>query len=364
MPHPILPAPLLPGPKFVLFGLTLLWFAGCTEPEPIRSYVIPTKPPKELRPQQDRMLAAIVPSDDRAWFFKVTGPDSSIRSIEQTYRDFVQSIRFRKGEPDLDELPPGWRLGGKKAMRFATVTVDTPQKQLDISVSSLTRQRDWDEQVAMNVNRWRGQLGLESSAAQWAGARPLSVEASDGNSVWVDLVGTMSGGPAMSPPMLGGPPPTTTSQRQASEPDERLKSKRPEGWRDGKKSSMRWASFRVGPEDAEAEVTVIPAGGDTRGNVERWIGQIRAEVNDEIVDLAMKNAKNLEVGGRDAQRFILEGDGASEADRDGGPSGQSIDATIVPLEETFSLFIKMTGPTKTVNDQHDALTAYLESLEF
>ncbi len=75
-------------------------------------------------------------------------------------------LNFKDGEPLLADLPEGWRLGAEKAMRFATINVQTPDKQLEISVSKLTRQEDWDEQVKLNVNRWRGQLGLESVAGQ------------------------------------------------------------------------------------------------------------------------------------------------------------------------------------------------------
>src|SRR5690606_16542280 len=98
------------------------------------------------------------------------------------------------------------------------------------------------------------------------------------------------------------PPPTQNSASPDS-PAARLKYDRPEGWRDGKMSSMRMASFNVGPEDAEAEITVIPAGGDIRGNVARWLGQIRPEgVADEVVDQALENAEKIKVDGRDAQR--------------------------------------------------------------
>tara|TARA_R110002049_G_scaffold2750_8_gene22283 strand:+ start:236141 stop:237235 length:1095 start_codon:yes stop_codon:yes gene_type:complete len=364
----------------------MLLIGGCSEPEPITTYVIPTKIPPQLKPERDRMLAAMVPHEDEVWFFKVVGPESATEVIDEPFREFVESIEFRDGNPDLSQLPEDWRLGAKKPMRFATIDINTPTKQLDVSISSLSRQESWDEQVVMNVNRWRDQLGLDPSKGDWAGAEQIETASTDG--VWVDLIGKSSAGSSsMSPPMMGGMPgsmpPTRRPVAQASEPDPRLKSKRPDGWRDGKKSSMRWASYNVGPEDASAEVTVIPAGGDTRGNIKRWIGQIRANVTDEMVDQAMESADNINVSGRDAQRFILTGDALpgdasgddqdSDADESDNPSdtaasgpqpGQSIDATIVPLEDNFSLFIKMTGPTETVTQQHDALTSFLESLEF
>ena len=138
--------------------------------------------------------------------------------------------------------------------------------------------------------------------------------------------------------------------------DPRVKFDRPEGWRDGRMSSMRMAAFNVGPEDSSAELTVIPAGGDLRGNVARWLGQVREEqVPDEVVDKALAEAKVVDVAGRSGQRFFLAGEDAT--------SGTAIDATIVPMDGGMSLFVKMTGPAKTVTEQSEAITSFLESLE-
>jgi len=272
-------------------------------------------------------------------------------------------------------------------MRFASIDVNTPDKQLDISVSSLPKQEDWDAEVAMNVNRWRGQVGLAASTEKWANGEPLELESVEGTAVWVDIIGKSTGG---SPPMMGGmaggpmasgempnddihsgvaggpmtsdasapktSAPKTENSPASESPAARLKYDRPEGWRDGKMSSMRMAAFNVGPEDAEAEITVIPAGGDLRGNVARWLGQIRPEgVADEVVEKAMQDAEKIKVDGRDAQRYLLLGTDPE--------SGTAIDATIVPLDEGFSLFIKMTGPAKTVTAESEAIKSFLESIK-
>src|SRR5690606_1881828 len=66
---------------------------------------------------------------------------------------------------------------------------------------------DWDEQVAMNVNRWREQISLEPSEERWGGAQPLqdtdsgdpAGDAAAGGeaAAWVDLTGSMGAGPSM-----------------------------------------------------------------------------------------------------------------------------------------------------------------------
>ena len=101
----------------------------------------------------------------------------------------------------------------------------------------------------------------------------------------------------------------------------------------------------------------MPAGGDLRGNVARWIGQVLGQSpGDKVVDKALEDAKKLDVSDRPAQRFVL-----TDPDND---SGTAIDATIVPMEGGRSMFIKMTGPIDTINDHSEELGTFLESLKF
>jgi hypothetical protein len=369
-----------------LLAFCLLAFPGCEKPDPIVTYTIPTRVPDQLLAGKDRMLAVMLPQENDVWFFKVTGPELAIASVESAFQKFVSEVSFVGDGPDLRELPAGWRRSGEKPMRYASINIDTPSKQLDMSVSKLSRQEDWDTQVKMNVNRWRGQVGLEPSDEKWAGATAIEIASAEGGGVWVDLVGQSSGDSmsppfARSPPAGGGPfsagsamppghPPVAAAETSAAnptpeaaaEPDERLKFDRPEGWRDGRMSSMRMAAFNVGPEDAPAEITVIQAGGDLKGNVKRWMGQVRqAEVTDDEVDQALADAMEVEVSGLQGHRYVLIGD------------EETIDATIVPLspaqengdneDGSMSLFIKMKGPAKTVADQSGAVEAFLKSMK-
>ena len=340
---------------------------GCDQPAPIVTYSVPTDVPNELRPGKDRMLAAMIPKNDDVWFLKVTGPEKAVETIEPIFQNFVQNLTFVDGSPQLGDLPKGWRRGGEKPMRYATLDVETPMKQLRISVSKLQRQENWDDQVAMNVNRWRGQLGLANSDQKWAQGEPLKVAAADGEAVWVDLVGKADVSSPMSAPFANGRPspasPGTQSDSSnaptknvAAKKDDRIKFDRPEGWRDGRMSSMRMAAFNIGPEESPAELTVIPAGGDLRGNVARWLGQVRdGAVPDEVVDKAMAEARAVSVDGREGQRFFLSGDDPDE--------GTAIDATIVPMDGGMSLFVKMTGPVATVKKESEAIATFLESLK-
>ena len=364
--------------RVVANGLVIVTFfsallvTGCGDRPEIRQYTVSGKIPDQLL-TSDRMLAAIIPRKPDVWFVKVVGPGDAIKLAEGQIREFVTKLSFSEQGPELASLPAGWNRGGEKPMRAATLLIDTPDAQLDVSISNLPISGDWDEQVAMNVNRWRGQLKLKESAEKWAGAESIKVAAAqDHDAIWVDLKGEISGGPSMSsmanatppfaqtPSQTASPPAKSTTSAPASEQDDDsgLKYDKPETWRLGDKKKMRIAAFNIGPEDSPAELTIIPAGGDLRGNVARWLGQVRGDSPpDDVVDKALASAEKLQVSGRDAQRFILLG-----TDSESGPT-QAIDATIVPMDAGMSLFIKATGPTKTLQQEKDRIGEFLTSIK-
>lgn len=353
-------------PSVVLHAIGILILAplvGCESPEPITEYTIPTEMPEQLQPGKERMLAAMLPQADQVWFFKVTGPEDATSEIEDDFRKFVSEIQFVDGSPDLSRRPDNWRRGADRRMRFASFDVTTSSKQLDVSVSSLPRQSDWDNYVAQNINRWRNQLGAEPSTEKWAGAEPIDIPSSDGPAVWFDLVGQPGAATSSMPPMMSQTPSGSdlpVAPARGDPPPEKespLKFDRPESWRVAGGSSMRLASFNAGPESAPADISVMPAGGDLRGNVQRWLGQVRqGNVPDDVVDQALEAVEERKVAGRDAKRYIL-----TAADP---TSGEIIDATIVPMEGNFSMFIKMKGPAETVTEQSDAMSEFLDSLQF
>jgi hypothetical protein len=246
----------------------------------------------------------------------------------------------------------------------------------------LPKSGDWDEQVALNVNRWRGQMKLADSPDRWAGATELQLDKPTvPQSVWVDLEGEMGAGPSMPPfaggglpsggaPIAGGEKPAagppaasnaaagTIGAASAPNPEGGLKYDVPEGWRAGKMSMMRLAAFNIGPEDQSAELTIIQAGGDLRGNVDRWLGQVRGDTPPaEVVDAALEAAEQLTVSGRDARRYYLSDGKGDES------AGQMIDATIIPMDNGISMFIKATGPAKTLVEQREAIATFLQSLQ-
>jgi hypothetical protein len=363
-----------------LLPCLLLLTSACDAPPPIREYSIRTDLPAALS-GDDRMLGLIVPQPQESWFFKVVGPADAIRFAEQPIRDFLGQLRFADGKPQWSELPAGWTAGVDRPMRFATLLIDTPTRELELAISQLPRSGEWDDQVAQNVNRWRGQMSLENSTDRWAGAEAFTLASLTDTTAapaWVDLSGRMGAGPsamAAMPPMppggAAGAPPTSTTPPAPTPPattasspapaagakPDGLKYDAPPEWRAGKMSMMRMAAFDLGPAEKSAELTIIQAGGDLRGNVDRWLGQVLGQPPAaDVVDAALQAAVPLSVSGRDAQRFYLNGSDPAAAD------GQAIDATIVPLDNGMSLFIKATGPAATLLEERDRIGKFMESI--
>ncbi len=361
--------------RFIASVVTLLLLMGCSDQPEIRQYRIAGEVPKPLI-TRDRMLVAMVPQEQDVWFLKLMGPETAVTSVAPQFEKFVKSLKFKDGSPDLSQAPRAWNDGGNKPMRFKTFLIDTPEVQLDLSISSLPRSGEWDDQVSMNVNRWRGQLQLPPSEESWAGATKLELAAAPQPSAWVDISGEQgesgmmppnmgamanaTGGPGMGGPMTGGssdPAGSGSADPSAAQDDSPLDYQLPDGWVVGEKKMMRLASFQIGTADAPAELTVIPAGGDVRGNVARWLGQIRTTPpSDEDIDKALQAAEQRKVFNRDSTRYQLT------SDKD-GDDVMAIDATIVPLEDGYSLFIKATGPRKVLADQRERIGQFLDSLK-
>ncbi len=360
--------------SWMVVGALSLVLVGCGDRHEVRQYTISGKVPDVLR-TTDRMLAAIIPQPKEVWFIKAVGPAEAIATAESDIRKFVQGLVFDANGPDLSKLPSSWNRGGKKPMRYATLLIDTPEAQLDVSISQLPISGTWDEQVSLNVNRWRGQMKLAPSEEKWAGGKPIEVaSATEQGAVWIDLTGEMGSGPSMTPPMASGagsfsgladnsespeqsPTQSSNTDEANSEGSSGLVYKVPTGWRPGKQGAMRLAAFNIGDESQVAELTIIQAGGDLRGNVARWLGQVRGDSPpDDVVDAAMKAGETVTVSGRESKRYLLDAG-------DKGNATSAIDATIVPMEGGMSLFIKATGPPDTIRQERDRIGEFIGSLE-
>ena len=148
------------------------------------------------------MLTAILPAGGQACFFKVVGPVAEIDKREKEFNDFFAGIRIGDDGKAKWQLPAGWKEGGEKPMRLATIIVPSEDKPLEIAISALPWAGTPDAMLS-NVNRWRGQLQLAPTDAAHIGESTRELKAGDLTMTVVDLRGH-SGSSGMMPPFAGG----------------------------------------------------------------------------------------------------------------------------------------------------------------
>ena len=133
----------------------------------LKTYFGETAPPPVERapPESDRMFAAIVVREKQFWFFKLVGPIEAVDRQSEAFFTLIRSVHFNAGSENGKPtwtLPQDWRelpaSGTGFAARFATLQIGSGEKPLEVAVTSLPL--EGIEALLMNINRWRGEMGL------------------------------------------------------------------------------------------------------------------------------------------------------------------------------------------------------------
>lgn len=206
--------------RWLPFVACLLCLAGCRdEPPQVGRYKIPKQatvnaennvprpqngdtagggaPARETSGRQsdsgtkDRMLAAMIPLADQAWFFKVSGPTDEVAEHVESFSKLIQSVTFKGDEPSW-KLPEGWRQLPGSGLRYATMQFGSPESPLELTVIPLGREPGGEtEYVLSNVNRWRDQLGLSPLTAAELTTETQRLEVAGATATLVNLEGKL-----------------------------------------------------------------------------------------------------------------------------------------------------------------------------
>jgi len=314
-----------------------------------------------------RMLAAIIPAGERAWFVKASGTPEAMEAQKEAFDAFLQSWQVATtsdASPRWTE-PAGWKARSTPGtMRFATL--DAPGVEIAISVLPLPGGQPWDDYLLANVNRWRGQLQLEPVTVETLQQQVQAISLGDLKATTVDLVGRSV--PGTAPGMGGGAPPFANaasspltpaaptgapSATAAAGPRYTL----PEGWKPGRSGPFRLAAFEIQQDNEKAEVTLSALGGAAGSlldNVNRWRDQIALPPISEAE--LEKITSEIKIQDESARLVDLTGEG------DSGPA-QAILAVVLPQGER-TLFVKMMGNGPLVRSQRTAFEQFVRSLQF
>jgi hypothetical protein len=382
-------------------AIRLLWpvvvaaAVGCEQREQIRSYTVakerqaePAAAQQEPAAAADRMLAAILPAGQQAWFFKAVGPASAIDPREEEIVTFLQDVRLDESGRARWQLPPGWREDPGTAMRAATLWVPTDDKPIEVSVTRL----GWSgtqADVLSNVNRWRGQMQLPKIGSEGLADCTRELTAGDAKMVLADLRGQYQASSMMAPFARGGaaaagraapdgslpvghPPIDAPSENPATRPatasaaaDVPMFDVPPSWQQRPPASAMRKAEFGIAAGQQQATVTLIdfptnagPSIADPLANVNRWRDDLR--MNEITQDALASVVTEIEIDGQSASfvRLIPNPEKPEESQLD--------QATLAAMVTSGGRvwFIKMTGPRDLVSSQEDQFKAFLKSIRF
>lgn len=360
----------------VLLVVATAFTTGCTpEPEIVRHSIPKSRSGlDELRAKQTaknapksaptttRMSVAMFDQPDATWYVKIVGPAELVDATENQWRPFFDKIKFEDGKPTW-ELPKDWKVSGPKPMRFETLVIGDYQPPLEVAISSLGPNQD----LLLNVNRWRvQQLGLPPATPDNVEAMVEKKKSEFTEYMIFDALGTGSG--RMTPPFAGGGAPfagggapfsgnasATPSSGARRGPDSPLTYKAPDGWTEGKASSIVHARLKTKASDATAQITIIELtpNNEWDPNVERWAKEVGMEGLSQ--EQFAERTKDISVDGITGQLVDLV-DLESE-----NPNG-----TIAGMfkHQGSAWFLKLTGDKQLVNESRETFDKFIDSIQF
>ena len=365
--------------RAVLSTACLILCLGCEPAAQVQTYSVartaPPRPPLDaaaLLEQLDHILVAIVPQNDKAWFFKVSGKAPVIARQRQAFLDFLQTVELAddRAQPPRWDLPDGWSEKEATAMRTATLVIPDTGGDLELAVSSLPLTSAWDDFLVPNVNRWVGQLQRAQLPKQTILKLKNEVQVGGSQAAWFELSGLLSDRRMGSNPHAGlgvAPPPKSTpssSTTQTSTPPAarggKLTYEKPDEWLPGKQSSMRQAAFLLpgGSSSDEVTVTRFPDApgtqmGDVGANVQRWAGQVG--LGQLSAEQLAELAKPITISG-------IEGTYVELVSPESAARSAALFAAMIKREGQI-WFFKMVGDRELVSSQREAFREFLGSVQ-
>lgn len=378
----------------LVLGTMLLLSAGCGR-QKVQVY--------QVSSDQDQTASAPATNSDNlpAGHPNVSMSDNSSAQMSTG----VVASDVQNAQPVTWTTPPGWTSVPPSEMRVASFKVaGSGGETADVSVVPLPGMAGGD---FANVNRWRGQVGLQDApddvlqnsaenveaggqAAQLydvAGKNPTSGRATgilgviqhrDGTTWFVKMTGDAAlveqqkpafvtflkslnfgsqqsqAQPQLPPghPDIGGMTDSSSAPQAASgQPNWTV----PAGWQSVSAGQFLVAKFKIdGANGAAANVNVSSSTGDGGGlaaNVNRWRGQIGLPPADEISTVI------FEVPGGQGQLVDLNG-----KDSQSGESAQIIGIVVTQPGQTW--FYKLMGDPAVVAAQKNAFTQFVKGVRY
>ena len=151
------------APAGLLLVLVLGLIAGCQQEPEIRRYTAPRVEPwptanSPAATDAQMLLGAMTWVNDTGWFFRVLGPKEKIEPQRTAFVDFLRSLQLSAEKANW-HLPQGWQQEQRSTPgRYATIRLGKDEQAPELVVVRFPPGQGGD--IAGNVNRWRGMVGL------------------------------------------------------------------------------------------------------------------------------------------------------------------------------------------------------------
>lgn len=373
-----------------LFLALILAFSACSEDTSIRQYRVAKKDSNRMaatvatarQNEQQLMLGAIVPNGDSSWIFKIVGDPEAVAKTDEAFRSIIKSIQFDAAGTPTWTLPTGWQQQTTPdGITYSKLT------QSDAGVTATVshfpfmgelNEENWRDWVERNINRWRGQLALQTQ-----GWDEISKELEEfpeltqgvAKAYFVSLEGTGTGSMAPFANQPSSPAPQSPTNQPASQTEQpetpnpgltsqpQLTYKAPEDWSELPTTDMRRAAFSVSDNGQSGEVTAIAAGGSIGDNISIWIGQVGLEATPEIKAKILDSAEEVPVNKLAAKLYTILGKSAAEPNAEPS-SPPAILVAEIPWQTGESLFVKFKGSAALIESQRAAFIDFLKTLQW
>jgi hypothetical protein len=369
----------------------VLGLSGCDSREQIVVHRIPKiKPASKQVASNDRMLVAISLHQTDAWFFKMVGKAELIDAQAVAFQAALETLEFDTAGNPVWKTPSDWqKIPSPSNTRFATYQVGASPEAPTIAVSKLGFGGDKQDYLAININRWRREMGLqELPAAEASRSAPLiKGKDSSAETYLLDLKGAFNGG-AMGG-MKGGPfaggsrpgsgptgtgdatidsahgvdssasvptPPSNSgdTKQTASDPGAPIdiQYEAPAGWSKSPPAPFSFLSFSVESEGETGKVSLSPLDPNNQwdSNVQRWADQVGAG------ELTAESIAGL------TREVTVSGVTGKQIEISHESTGQAINGVMV-VHDNVAWFIKLSGSQKLVEKQRPAFDQFLSSLK-
>lgn len=339
--------------------------AGCGPGPQIRTYDVPSA--KVVYDQNhektisgpDRMLGAMLHSKGKLWFFKLVGNTKAVGGQRKAFVELLTTVEFPAANPDQPtwRLPPEWSQSGPTQTRYATISIPSGGAPLEIAVSSLVAPEEGLQMFErMNVNRWRGQLGLKPVTSRVMSNTCEEIATPFGGALLVDITGELQAAAAMPPPENRAPAEEVDDNAAPND----ISFATPKGWRALPADRFRRVAFDIDGDATTAEVTISDGiGGSVLDNVNRWRNQVGLEPIAEG-DL-QGELQSVEIGGRPAVYVPIVGPDSVTGAR---ASAITILAIVIDMGGGSQRFLRLKGPASLAEAQKANFEAFASSLEF